>query len=125
MKFMRMGPYTVDVAICIDSADWVRELRKRGPECAKQEFPGSLGCVTTFLHPDGARLLVVTFTEALRREPFLDRVSIVVHEATHVWQGVLEHISEGKPGHEVEACGIQWITKWLLEQLEAVGWMRR
>lgn len=126
MKFMQTGPYPVEVAFCICPKDWVREMKRRGEKCALEPFPKADGNVFRFRHlTTGATFIVVTFSPALRKRTLIERCGVVAHEATHVWQFIVEHINEEGTGWEVEACAIQWITQFLLEQLEAAGWLKR
>ena len=45
----------------------------------------------------------------------LDAFLSLVHEAVHVWQFICQHIGEQKPGIEMEAYGIEGITRGLIE----------
>lgn len=121
MKFMPMGPYPVEVGFCVCPKDWAREMRRRGNS---EPFPSSIGSVALFKAENGASFMVVSFTEEMKDFTVIERIGVAVHEATHVWQNIVDHISETKPGSEVEACGVQWIAKWLLEQLQAIGWLK-
>lgn len=47
-----------------------------------------------------------------------DAISLLVHEATHVWQAIQEDISDESPGDEIEAYSIQCIFRSLLEEYE-------
>lgn len=49
-----------------------------------------------------------------------DAVSTLVHEATHVKQGYMEHIGEASPSAEFEAYTMQTITENLLQQWDAL-----
>jgi hypothetical protein len=115
----------VEVGFTVCPVDWARELKRRGPPCRDREFPTQEGCVTPFVAENGSMFMVVTFSKALRSRSLVERVSLAAHEATHVWQFIVQHIGEDTVGWEIEACSIQWITHWLLEQLEAVGWLKR
>lgn len=121
MKFMNMGPYPVELGFTVAEAEWQREVKKRG--CPASTFPSTAGCVTRFKQDHGAALMIVTFADFKRLTP-VERIGVVVHEATHIWQFIVEYLNEEAVGWEIEACAIQWITQWLLEQLQAVGWVR-
>lgn len=125
MKFMPTGPYPVEVAFCICPQDWAREMKRRGASCRREQFPGAVGNVIRFRAENGASFMVVTFSPAFRTYTWIERIGVVAHEATHIWQFMVEHIGEDTVGWEIEACSIQWITQWLLEQLEAAGWLKR
>lgn len=44
----------------------------------------------------------------------LEQISMLYHEAVHVWQAMREAIGEDKPSHEFEAYSIQNIGKQLI-----------
>jgi hypothetical protein len=122
MKFMDAGPYPVEIGFCICPKDWAREMRKRG---TSEPFPDHAGHAALFNGANGASFMIVSFSAEFRTHTHVERIGVAVHEATHVWQFIKEHLRESAAGHEVEACSIQWITQWLLEQLQAVGWLKR
>lgn len=124
MKFMPMGPYPVEVALCLTDADWRKSLEKHTFVCAKPKaMPKSEACVTEFVNEDRCRLLVVTFQPRLKLRDVWARASIVAHEATHIWQYICQHIGEPSPGDEIEACSIQWIAHWLFDRLDDAGYL--
>lgn len=122
MKIMNTGPYPVTVGLCLAASDWRRAVQKLG--APKERYPSSDGCVTSFRQTrTGAITMIVTFRPGMKDRTLCERVGIVAHEATHVWQNIMEHINEKRPGAETEACSVQWIVQWLCEQLEAEGWL--
>jgi hypothetical protein len=53
-----------------------------------------------------------------------DVVLTIVHEAVHVWQFIRKYIEEHEPGIEMEAYGIEAITRGLLDaycQIQGLG----
>lgn len=71
--------------------------------------------VTKWLVNDktGASVILVVMNDAISGDP-VEVVSTLVHEAVHVWQFACEHMGEEKPGIEMEAYGIQHITRELI-----------
>jgi hypothetical protein len=125
MKFMDAGPFPAEIACCMCPKAWAREMKQRGGMCTGEEFPPHHAHATRFWLEGGYQLLVVTFTREILEYSLAERVGYAVHEATHVWQWIVEHMNELSTGDEMEAHTIQWITQWLIEQLQEVGWMRR
>ncbi|NLS03615.1 hypothetical protein HGP14_09615 [Rhizobium sp. P32RR-XVIII] len=62
---------------------------------------------------DEAIILVVIHSAAERDA--LEVIMTIVHEAVHVWQFLCDHIGESKPGIEMEAYGIENISRSLIE----------
>lgn len=125
MKNMPMGPYPVEVSLCLDAKDWDRTMRRECPGEKIGAFPAAdhEAQVRNFTDDNGAMWLVIVFAESLKNRPLWERASIVVHEATHIWQYIVEHIAEDCTNWEIEALHVQWVSKWLFEQLAAAGWM--
>lgn len=124
MKYMPMGPYPIEVALCLTDADWRRSLKDYVFQSSTpKSMPKSEGCVTRFTTEDHCMLLVVTIRKEIKLRDLWARASIVVHEATHVWQDTCEHINEPRSGDEIEACSIQWISNWLFNELDEAGYL--
>lgn len=62
-------------------------------------------------------LAVVRFEDLSKLEQ-VDRVGIYAHEATHVFQGMCQYVSESEPSDEFQAYYIQRITTWLFKECE-------
>lgn len=41
---------------------------------------------------------------------------LLIHEAVHAWQQIMEHINEPNCGDEIEARGIQFISQFLISR---------
>jgi len=125
MKHLDTGLFPAAVALCLCPKDWARDMNAMGGECGDTPFPDDIGATTGFVTADGGYSIVVTFSRDFLRQSLIERISLVAHEATHVWKEMLAYMGEKSPGEEIEACGVQWITRWLLEQLEKAGWLKR
>lgn len=119
-----MGPYPIEVALCLTDADWRKSLKAHVfTHTTPRAMPKSEGCLTRFTTEDHCVLLVVTFQRSMKLRDLWERASIVVHEATHVWQDTCTHIREPRAGEEIEACSIQWISNWLFNELAEAGYL--
>lgn len=121
---MQMGPYPIEVALCLTDVDWRRSLK----DCVfvhskPSAMPKNEGCVTQFTTAEGYTLLVVTFRRQIKLRDLWERASLIAHEATHVWQYTCEHINEMHAGDEIEACSVQWICNWLFNELDKAGYL--
>jgi len=70
------------------------------------------------LEVDATMLFVIIDAHGLLEEDLETRVSIYAHEATHVYQYLMEAIGEDEPGMEIEAYCIGHITSQIFNILE-------
>ena len=69
----------------------------------------------TWLQKDGKRAIIITMNERLDSKCPIGRVALLVHEAVHAWQYILEDIGQHeRPGKEIEAYAIQHLCLELL-----------
>lgn len=62
----------------------------------------------------GEALILVCIHSGAERDA-LEVIMTIVHEAVHVWQFLCEHIGEKAPGIEMEAYGVESISRGLIE----------
>lgn len=93
---------------------WEREARKfriygDPPKAAEK------GGHCAFLENDvmGDAIILVSIHNGADRNT-TDMVMTLMHEAVHVWQFVCEKLGETAPGREMEAYGIEHITRGLI-----------
>ena len=125
MKRLNPGPFPVEIAFCICPKEWAREMRELGEPFSHEPFPRPHAHTERIWLNDGTQFVVVTFTREILAHTVPERVGLAAHEAVHVWQHIVEHMNELASGEEIEAHTVQWITQWLVEQLQEAGWMRR
>ena len=104
------------LSLCTTERQFHRQLRHVGVERADwPEFITSPHANATahFFHPKGKPIAIVCLHPAPERDQ-LEVVGLIVHEAVHVWQEVIEHIGEYRPSHEFEAYSVQSLTQVLL-----------
>lgn len=100
---------------CPSKKAWDREMKRLG---IKDEYPhpdGAGGRMHDFEHSDGAHAVLITICEKQAKEADLvTLIGIMTHEATHVWQTMLDYMGEKDPSPEFEAYSMQFIIMELL-----------
>lgn len=108
-----VGPY---LCLCITEAQYKRALKHIGVTDYQEPWVSS-DATTHTLENNGKTCCIV----CLRPREGIDYqqiVSLLVHEAVHVWQMYCESVGEHKPSSEFEAYAIQGIVQQLLYALE-------
>jgi hypothetical protein len=93
-------------------AAWNRTVRQYNINSAWPEITKGGGWSQLLSNSSGAIILVCVSDEGVT-EP-VEIVLTIVHEAAHVWQFLRSHICETAPGLEMEAYGIEAITRGLI-----------
>lgn len=103
------------LSLCTTERQFHRQLRHIGIERADWPPFVSVHANATahFFHPEGKAIAIVCMPPAPGRDQ-LEVVGLIVHEAVHVWQEVLEHIGEHRPSAEFEAYSVQSLAQVLL-----------
>jgi hypothetical protein len=100
---------------CPDEAAWKRELKRLG--VPNEPYPTSAGrCTTLENAKDKNHCSIVTISD--EKQPALQKVGLIVHEAMHIWRAIRESIGEHSPSQEFEAYSIQMITQNLIAAYE-------
>lgn len=103
---------------CPDETAWKRLLRSFNHP-TPVAYPISAGACSIFDHSNGKSSSVVTIAQDVdKRCTKQEIVGLIVHEATHVYQHVLESMDEKNPSVEFEAYQMQGITQALLAAYE-------
>jgi hypothetical protein len=127
VKNMPMGPYPVEVSLCLSEADWKRGMRAVKLKCeGDAAWPASdeLAVTKIITLEDDSLWLVTVFTAAMRKLPFNERIGLLSHEAVHLWQEVRDHMLVKTVDQELEAYSVQWYVEWITKQLHAKGWLK-
>lgn len=74
---------------------------------------GSRATAHFFEHASGRLIAIVCLNDSSKMTA-VEKVSILVHEAVHIWQYICNAIGENNPSKEFEAYSIQSITEELL-----------
>lgn len=97
---------------------WKKTLKEMQ---VKSEYPKEDATVTHFnvVGSPHKRTCLVTVTDDVSdRCDSVQIIALIVHEATHVWQYILDTIGETKPSSEFEAYSVQAIVQELLDAYE-------
>lgn len=113
--WIERGWQPIAIGFCPNQEAWDREAAQRNiageyPEAANK------GGHTALMVNDksGEAIILVTIYNGAERDA-TELLLTIVHEAVHVWQFICQHIGETAPGIEMEAYGIEEITRGLIE----------
>ena len=112
------GWFPVYFGFCPDKKAWAREMRRMGVKGEK--YPTSDGRCSTF-ESDGKVCAIVTINKRCDDKDGNGIIGLIIHEAVHVWQLLMENIGESSPSSEFEAYAIQAISQELIEAYSESG----
>jgi hypothetical protein len=120
VKYYDIGPYPVYFGFTTDPEAFKRELKRLG---IKEDVPFTLDGVpgTTHHFLKGGKLTVIVCVKVMKKVSRPQLYGVLVHEAVHVWQAVLEKIGDETTSDEVEAYSIQNIAQWMIEDVMGQG----
>lgn len=75
---------------------------------------GSDATVHFLLHGETGRKIAIVALDDSKKVTATQKVALIVHEAVHIWQHIVEELGETNPSNEFEAYSIQAITQELL-----------
>lgn len=102
-----------------NSKDFQKFQTKIGvkPENRMGFLVGDLLAATYFFHKADDPGVVVAM--GIRKGRSLNTYhAVLAHEAVHVWQDILEQVSETNPGDEISAYAIQYICQELFSEMD-------
>lgn len=113
--WINRGWQPVAIGFCPSEAAWRRAMRLQNVAADWPVVPNS-GGHTQWLKNDksGEAIILVVVSHESERDA-LQVLMTIVHEAVHVWQFLCRHIGEDNPGIEMEAYGIEEISRGLIE----------
>lgn len=108
------GWQPVLIGFCPSEKAWRCEMKRL--RCKDEPYPQSDGRCTRFeASKNNHECIIVTVRDGSEFDhSLIEMVGLIVHEATHVWQFILESIGEGKPSAELEAYSMQAIVQAIL-----------
>lgn len=109
------GWQPVAIGLCPSQKAWDREIKRLNgdqpwPDGANHGGHTLLGVNNV----TGTARILVAIGNGAERDA-LEVILTLVHEAVHVWQFLCKHIGETDPGIEMEAYGIEEITRGLID----------
>lgn len=121
--YFAVDPFPVSIGVFVEEKQLNHEMKrlKLDPKVHEQlDWKAYGGRVTRLdnLETDATLLLVMIDAKGLLDEDIDTRVSIYAHEATHVYQFLMDAIDEEAPGKEIEAYVIGHITSQIFMILE-------
>lgn len=108
------GWQPVPIGFCPTEAAWKRAARRYNLDA---EWPdlSTVGALTHMLKNDAGDAIILVVIGPKAERSALDAIATLVHEAVHVWQFLCQDISEKDPGIEMEAYGIEAISRGLID----------
>ena len=104
---------------CPSEKAWEREMKMLGLSGGDYALSsGTSGSTTKMTSAKGKNAVIVRISADMDRDYRKDPagvVAVIVHEAVHVWQFILDHMGEAKPSPELEAYAVQAIFSQLFD----------
>lgn len=119
-RHLVLSPY--HFALCIDKSSYRRELKRMNVTSADTQpfLGGNAHAVTRFFESnDGGVSCIVCLgsTKGRTREQIM---SLLVHEAVHIWRAIRDYLNEDRPSEEFEAYSMQHISQELFVAYRAL-----
>lgn len=113
--WINRGWQTAYIGFCPSATAWKRAMKRLG--CPNEPYPQSAGRCSTFEKKGGigGLTIIVSLGPAAEHANDTEIAGLIVHEATHVWQFVREHMGEKHPSVEFEAYSMQAIFQGLYD----------
>lgn len=115
-----VSPY--HYCLCIDEKSFRKELKKL--DLPKDQWPSFLASaqadatVHFFEHSNG-NLCAIVCIRASKKHSKEQVYAMLVHEAVHIWQEILDYLGEKSPSKEFEAYSVQTFCQRLFESYAA------
>jgi hypothetical protein len=100
---------------CPNEAAWKREMKRMG--CPHVGYP-TQDAACTHMESKATKNQCTLVTVAHVKRPAIVVISLLVHEAMHVWRAIREDIGETYPSSEFEAYSLQNISQNLIAAYE-------
>ena len=109
------GWQPVDLGFCPSKRAWKHAARRYNIKARWPNIPPGGGHAEWFKNETTGLAIILV---AVNPKPDGDALTVLltlVHEAVHVWQFLCKHIGEKAPGIEMEAYGIEAISRGLID----------
>lgn len=107
------------IGLCLAEKAFKKECRRLG--VSPPPFVSPSADATTHYFVKGHRHCAIVCIKGAEKQPLVVVVGMLVHEAAHVWQDILQHLGEHNPSSEFEAYSLQAISQQFLEKFFALG----
>lgn len=112
--------FPLNICLCLSEAEFNSMIRREKLE--PEDYPAD--AMTMCFWRNGVEPFLAVMLPELKSYPWAERLGVVVHESTHVWQFIVEHIlGNEKQSSELEAYAIQHISQWIFEELKKEKWL--
>ena len=116
IKYFDIGPYPVFFAFTSDKEAFYKEL-KRLKVLEDVEFIGEGANARTHYFTSKGDLTIIVTIDLTSNHPFDEVCGLLVHEAVHVFQQLLNYIGDSKTSNEIEAYHIGSIAQSMISEL--------
>lgn len=106
------GYFPSRVGFVPDEASWRANMKRLGVK--NEEYSESPGKCWDFRRNDNDQCILVTLGDEADTRDILEVYGLLVHEATHVMQYMMDNIGESFPSSEFEAYTVQHIALGLM-----------
>jgi hypothetical protein len=100
--------------LCTSREMYYAEMKKCNMLHHAGEFPEKGACVMTFTTPTTKRKCCIVNVSVDPSRTGIVIAGLLVHEAVHIFQEMMDRIGEKYPASEQQAYGIQWISQQLM-----------
>lgn len=113
VQYITMGSYPIYVGFTDCPKAFAAELKRLDvKDCPAFVPEKAAGCVHFLESESNLTTVIMCIDRAKAKGKTLSQqVSLIAHEATHIWQDCKRVMNEKNPGDEIEAYAIQWITQ--------------
>lgn len=113
IKYFDVGPYPAYFGFATDEKSFDAEMKRL--KCDPVCFVSEGASATTHSFVRGHEITIIVAVQEWEKYSLCEVLGILVHEAVHVWQEILDFIGEReKPGYEIEAYHIQTIAQSMI-----------
>ncbi len=109
--------YPIYVGICFSEKAYLHEMKRLGVKDYNAWITNDAGatCHTLTKASLHTFLICIDGKDAVKKRNKVEVYGLIVHEVTHVLQGLLEYINERQPGHEMEAYFMQTMSQYFFQ----------
>lgn len=113
INYIDMGCYPIWVGVTDSLLSYDKEMKRLGIKSPPPFVLEGKDATTHFFKNSEQQSICIICIDKNRakNKKTVQIMSLLVHEAVHVWQECKEIMGETSPGREIEAYAIQWISQ--------------